>query len=76
MEKAPIVMQWEAAAEARGERKGIAGTLRRVLQKRFGPVPGDIEQRLNATDDIDVLARWTEVVASASSLEEVRAKLS
>jgi hypothetical protein len=54
----------------RGEMRGRAETLLRLMRKRFGDVPDTVSERLRTarSDDLD---RWTDAVLDAPSLEAV-----
>ena len=58
----------EAKGEARGEAKGKAESLKRLLTRRFGPLPRWAAQRLDAaaTDQLDT---WLEGIFDAQSLD-------
>ncbi|MBF0157775.1 MAG: DUF4351 domain-containing protein [Magnetococcales bacterium] len=62
----------------RGIRKGIRKDVRkakpalllRLLQRRFGPLPEEITNRIQAAD-CDTLASWSDRVLEAKTLAEV-----
>ena len=60
----------EARGEARGEASGQAALLRRLLERRFGPLPEWALQRLE-TADSSRLETWGLRLLDAASLEEV-----
>jgi hypothetical protein len=59
-----------AIGEARGQTHGAALLLRDQLERRFGPLPPEIIERLQAAD-LDLLMTWGEHVITAHSLEDV-----
>ena len=62
--------RWIATGEARGEAKGKAETLIKLLESRFGEVIADIRERIaKATNDqIDA---WSVAVLTAKDLDSV-----
>jgi hypothetical protein len=52
------------------KREGRAETILRLLDKRFGPLPAEIVQRVRAAT-LPELDRWTDRVLDAKSLAEV-----
>jgi hypothetical protein len=55
-------------AERLAERKRI---LVRQLQLRFPPLPAEIEQTVQSTQDADQLARWLDSFATAADLDSI-----
>src|SRR5206468_552271 len=59
MEQSLQVLEWQAQGEARGEIKGelraLRDTLRRLLERRFGPIPEAVLTRINAAQDANRL---------------------
>lgn len=53
-----------------GQARGKAESLLRLLQRRFGPLPADLSERVHAasTDELD---RWTDRVLDARTLAEL-----
>lgn len=48
--------------------------LLRVLEKRGkGPVPGDLVEAIQATEDVELLSRWFDAALDANSLDDFRA---
>ena len=68
--KAAGLAEGLAAGEARGLAEGKAVTLLRQLQRRFGPVPDAIGDRVGAAD-IAQLDAWLDAVLDAPSLSAV-----
>jgi hypothetical protein len=66
--------QWEEEGMKKGIQQGIQQgeslVLRRLLARRFGPLPPWVEERL-AQADPETLERWAERVLEAATLEEV-----
>ena len=60
----------EARGEALGAKRGGIALLRRLLERKFGPLPEWVLQTLE-TADFDSLPVWGERVLNAQSLEEV-----
>ncbi|XSG84191.1 MAG: DUF4351 domain-containing protein [Methylohalobius sp. ZOD2] len=50
--------------------QGEARILIRLLQRKFGDLPEDIRQRIEAAD-VDTLLVWSDRVLTARNLEEV-----
>ncbi|MBF0426343.1 MAG: Rpn family recombination-promoting nuclease/putative transposase [Magnetococcales bacterium] len=67
---AETVQEWTREWEARGQRKGEAHILLRLIRRRFGPTPAWAEEKVMAAD-LPTLERWAEAVLDAGSLEEV-----
>jgi predicted transposase YdaD len=59
-----------AEGEARGEIRGRAATLVKLLTFKFGPLARDIEARIYGATVVE-LDQWTERVLDAASLEDV-----
>lgn len=62
--------QGEAAGRLEGRLEGKAELLQRQLTLKFGELPADVLTRLASATEAD-LARWSERILSASSLEQV-----
>ena len=60
-----------ADAEALGEAKGEARAVLTVLAARKLPVSEDLRVKILACTDLEVLERWIERAATASSTEDV-----
>ncbi len=56
-----------------GRAEGAAYALRRLLQKRFGPLPEDVLTRLH-TASVDELEHWLDQALDAESLAGVFAQ--
>jgi len=56
--------------EILGKRVEAASTLRRLLAKRFGPIPTEIELRISAAS-LDELEAWFDRAIDAQTLGEV-----
>jgi hypothetical protein len=69
----PDIQQREAAAEARGEARGAAAAVLKVLQARGIAVSEAQRQEILACHDLDRLDRWLTRAALAASAEEVLA---
>jgi predicted transposase YdaD len=71
------LMQGRAEGRLEGEQSGIAKgeayALRRLLQKRFGPLSEDVRARLQAAS-IDELELWLDRALDADSLAGVFAQ--
>lgn len=63
-----------AQGQALGLVAGRAATLGRLLTRRFGPLPSEVETRLQAAT-LDELDSWTDRILDAGSLREVFAAL-
>lgn len=64
--------QWLLEGEQRGEQKGEAALLLRLLERRFGVLPGWARDRVLAADTVK-MEEWGLRVLDAASLEEVLA---
>ena len=53
-----------------GRQEGEAALLLRLLERKFGPLPEEVRQRVAAADS-DALLAWGERVLTADTLEEV-----
>ena len=76
MIESTIVNEWKAEARREGERKGelkgaAAGVLR-CLRTRFGPVPTDVAQSLNACADMARLATFFDAALKEVSFDDFR----
>ncbi|MBM4063193.1 MAG: DUF4351 domain-containing protein, partial [Planctomycetes bacterium] len=56
--------------QARGQAEGRAAVLLRLLGKRFGVLPAEVEARVRAAA-VDTLDLWAERVLDAKSLDDV-----
>jgi hypothetical protein len=59
----------EAKGEARGLVKGGAQWLRKLMQRRFGPLPAAVDAAI-ATASFEQLDRWLDRVLSAETPED------
>jgi hypothetical protein len=62
--------QWEEEGLKKVIHQGESLVMRRLLARRFGPLPPWVEERL-AQADPETLERWAERVLEAATLEEV-----
>ncbi len=62
--------QWMAEGEAKGQRLGMARTLKNQLQRRFGDVSDQAVDRIDRAD-VDTLERWSYRILDATVLEDV-----
>jgi len=77
-QKMPYVTSWEKKATEKGLEQGLeqgipkgeSRLLRLLLTRRYGALPGWIEERLDKAT-IEELERWGERFVDAKSLEEV-----
>ncbi|MGZ8217391.1 DUF2887 domain-containing protein [Methylomagnum sp.] len=60
----------EARGEAKGAAKGEAALLCRLLERKFGPLPATVTQRL-ASADAETLLIWGERVLDAQRLDDI-----
>jgi hypothetical protein len=64
------VLEWQNE----GELKGRRAALLRALEKRGkGPVPSDLAEAIQATEDMDLLSRWFDAALEANTLDDFRA---
>jgi predicted transposase YdaD len=66
----PLIIEGERKGERKGELKGELKVLRRLIEKRFGTIPAEAEQRLSkmTVDELDALS---DRVLDARNLEEL-----
>lgn len=72
------VLEWEEKALERDRRAGVQEglllgtrrTLLRLLDRRFGPVPEDVRERINAISSVRELEKVTDRILTAGSLRE------
>jgi hypothetical protein len=57
---------------AEGERKRGAAVLTRLLERRFGPLPDPVRERI-ASADVGTLEEWSLRTLDAASIEDVLA---
>ena len=62
--------EWMAEGEAKGERLGMARTLKNLVQRRFGDLPDWAVDRIDRAD-VDTLERWFYRVLDATALDDV-----
>ena len=67
------VAEGEAKGRAEGEAKGRAELLMRLLERRFGPLPRTVKDRIAAAGP-DTLELWGDRVLDAASLNDVFGK--
>ena len=71
-----IVNEWKAAARLEGaqmaEKKTMSVAVLRYLRARFGLVPEDLAQRIDACADVERLNAFLDASAAASSLDDFR----
>src|SRR5205809_6395627 len=64
------VLEWQAEGEVRGRRADIL----RLLEKRCkAPVPSDLAEAIEATQDLDLLLRWFDAAVEADTFDDFRA---
>ncbi len=63
---------WTDRVEIEGEKKGFRRLLLHQLERRFGPIPDEIRQRVEKIRSEDRLTRLAEKVLTARSLKEMR----
>ena len=65
----------EARGEARGEAEGALRTQRQtllhILRHKFGELPANVTQRIEATADLTQLVRWLDQALDATDLAEL-----
>jgi hypothetical protein len=64
----------EARGEARGQIKRQIANILELLRLR-GTVPEELEQRILAENNLDILKEWFQLAAKADSIEEFRGKM-
>lgn len=71
MRKVPTFQE----ALEKSEQSGVRRTLLLALRHKFEEIPEEVEQRIEATDDLDQLDKWLEQTLDADSLEDIEFKL-
>jgi hypothetical protein len=75
VEQSQQVLDWQKIAEKRGEKRGqltaVRNMLRRLLQKRFGPLPKALATQIDATTDLHRLQAAVEQVLDLKSLDDL-----
>lgn len=61
----------EKRGEAQGEVRAHRRTLRQVIEERFGAIPTEMSERIEAVDDVDILTAWTRDALRAASIEDL-----
>ena len=62
------VLEWQAEVQR--------ANLLRMLEKRCkGPVPGDLAEAIQATQDMGLLSRWFDTALEANTFDEFRAAM-
>jgi putative YhgA-like transposase len=70
-----MAMTWSERLEAKGMEKGLQALKRvllRLLEQRFGPLPEETRERVEAISSLDRLTRLSERVLTARSLAALR----
>jgi predicted transposase YdaD len=65
-----IFAEGEAKGKAEGKAEGKASTLKRLLARRFGPVPAWAERRIDAAE-IAQLDVWLDGIFDAANVEDL-----
>ena len=66
-----LVYLGEKRGFARGKAEGLADSILLNLSARGIEVPGDVQERIRTTTDVETLERWLLRAISTSSLEDV-----
>jgi hypothetical protein len=66
-----IELTWEQEMLIRGQVLGERNALRVLLEKRFGPLPPAMAQRIEAIDDLERLRALFQQALEVSSLAEL-----
>lgn len=61
----------EKRGELRGQLDGLRQSLKRILTKKFGPLPDSVLQSINEVDSTDRLNELTDIALSAVTLNEL-----
>lgn len=68
------VQEWKDEGRVEGELKKQREVLLLALETRGkGPVPGDLVELIQTTEDMDLLSRWFRAALVANSFDEFRA---
>src|SRR5262249_2636837 len=66
------VLEWQAEAKVETRRADLL----RALEKRCkAPVPSDLAEAIQATQDMNILLRWFDAALEASTFDEFRAAM-
>jgi hypothetical protein len=66
------VLEWQAEAKVETRRSDLL----RLLEKRCkAPVPNDLAEAIQATQDMDLLLRWFDAAAEVSNFDDFRAAM-
>ncbi len=73
VDKSPVIEEWLAAGEKRGELKKSRADLMVVLQRRCrGPIPADLSSAIESQTDVSELDRWFLAALDVNSFAEFR----
>jgi hypothetical protein len=77
MEVSDFLQEWVAKGRAAGLAEGVLSArradLRRILERRFGPVPADLLARIDSQASPATLEQWLDQAVTAVTLDELRA---
>lgn len=76
MQKVPTFQEALEASERRGALQNQQQTLLLILRHRFGTIPDWMVQKIEAADELPLLAKWVEQALDMKSIEAMAAKLS
>ncbi len=64
-------MTWAGKLEAKGRTEGMRHMLLRMAERRFGPLPEEMQKHLLALEDTEELNRLSDRLLEARSLNEL-----
>ena len=62
----------EGRKEAREAQEALRRSILKILDRKFGHVPADVQERVDSLKSVDELDRWLTLVLEAESLEELK----
>jgi len=73
--ESPLIAEWEALFEQRGEVKGTQDAIITFLETRFGPVPDDLTTAVRAVKEKERLTDLNRFAVNCPDLEAFRLRL-
>lgn len=70
LQKVSTVQEALEESEQRGEQRGIRQSILRVLQHKFGALPANVVQVIEATHDVEQLEQWLDQALDSNSLAD------
>jgi len=70
LQKVSTVQEALEESEQRGEQRGKQQSILQVLEHKFGPLPANVIQAIEATHDIEQLTHWLDQALDSVSLTD------